>query len=126
MLGGVVGSVARTVLPGFTATPGAYALVGMGTTFAGIVRAPMTSVMMIFEVTRDYAIIVPLMISNLLSFFISVRLQRQPIYEELARQDGIHLPTAESRERQGGRRVSQVNARKRRVSARGNDRDFSA
>src|SRR2546430_9457443 len=67
----------------------------MGTAFAGIVRAPMTSVVMIFETTRDYAVIVPLMISNLVSFFISSRLQPQPIYEVLAYQDGIHLPTAD-------------------------------
>ena len=79
--------------------PGAYALVGMGALFAGIVRAPMTSVLMIFETTRDYAVIVPLMIANLVSFFISSRLQRQPIYEALALQDGIHLPTAETRQR---------------------------
>jgi CIC family chloride channel protein len=108
MLGGVMGSVAHKLAPDFTATPGAYALVGMGTTFAGIVRAPMTSVMMIFEVTRDYAIIVPLMISNLVSFFVSVRFQPQPTYEALARQDGIHLPAAAARERQAGRRVAQV------------------
>ena len=49
--------------------------------------------------------IVPLMISNLVSFFISSRLQRQPIYEVLAYQDGIHLPTAESRISSGHRRV---------------------
>jgi CIC family chloride channel protein len=47
---------------------------------------------MIFELTRDYAIIVPLMISNLISFFISRRLQPEAIYEALSRQDGIHLP----------------------------------
>jgi len=87
------------------ANAGAYALVGMGTAFAGIVRAPMTSVVMIFEITRDYAVIVPLMISNLVSFFISSRLQPQPIYEVLAYQDGIHLPTAESRISSGQRRV---------------------
>jgi CIC family chloride channel protein len=92
MLGGSVGTVAHRFLPAHTALPGAYALVGMGTLFAGIVRAPMTSVMMIFETTRDYSIIVPLMISNLLSFYISLKLQRHPIYEELAQQDGIHLP----------------------------------
>jgi CIC family chloride channel protein len=108
MLGGVVGNVAHSLFPAYTAAPGAYALVGMGTAFAGIVRAPMTSVMMIFETTRDYSIIVPLMISNLLSFFISVRMQKEPIYEALARQDGIHLPTSESRQRQGGRRIAQV------------------
>lgn len=80
----------------------------MGTAFAGIVRAPMTSVVMIFEITRDYAVIVPLMISNLVSFFISSRLQRQPIYDVLAHQDGIHLPSAETRQQQGQRRVIQA------------------
>jgi len=97
MLGGAIGSVAHNYFPGHVATAGAYALVGMGAAFAGIVRAPMTSVVMIFETTRDYAVIVPLMISNLVSFFISSRFQRKPIYEVLAYQDGIHLPNAETR-----------------------------
>jgi CIC family chloride channel protein len=97
MLGGTVGSIAHRLMPGYTATAGAYDLVGMGTVFAGIVRAPMTSVMMIFETTHDYAVIVPLMISNMVSFFISTRLQKQPIYDALAIQDGLHLPSAESR-----------------------------
>ena len=105
MLGGAIGTVAHNLFPYHVATPGAYALVGMGTAFAGIVRAPMTSVVMIFEITRDYAVIVPLMISNLVSFFISSRLQKQPIYESLARQDGIHLPTAETRQQEGQRQV---------------------
>jgi CIC family chloride channel protein len=108
MLGGAVGSVAHNLFPGHVATAGAYALVGMGTTFAGIVRAPMTSVVMIFETTRDYSVIVPLMISNLVSFFVSSRFQRQPIYEVLAYQDGIHLPSAESRINSGQRRVFQA------------------
>ena len=99
MLGGTVGSIAHHLMPGYTATAGAYALVGMGTAFAGIVRAPMTSVVMIFETTHDYAVIVPLMISNLVSFFISSRLQPQPIYDALAIQDGVHLPSSESRQR---------------------------
>jgi CIC family chloride channel protein len=63
---------------------------------------------MIFEITRDYAVIVPLMISNLVSFFVSSRFQRQPIYEVLAYQDGIHLPTAESRLAAEQRRVFQA------------------
>jgi CIC family chloride channel protein len=105
MLGGIVGNVANHFLPNYVGTPGAYALVGMGTAFAGIVRAPMTSVVMIFEITRDYAVIVPLMISNLVSFFISARFQKQPIYEVLAHQDGIHLPTAETRQQGVQRQV---------------------
>lgn len=97
MLGGCVGTLAHDLFPAHTATPGAYALVGMGAAFAGIVRAPMTSVLMIFEMTQNYAVIVPLMISNLVSLFIASRLQREPIYEALAIQDGIHLPSTKSR-----------------------------
>ena len=108
MLGGAVGTVAHYCWPAYTAEPGAYALVGMGALFAGIVRAPMTSVLMIFEMTRDYAVIVPLMIANLTSLFISSRLQKEPIYEALALQDGIHLPSLKTREESRGRTVSQV------------------
>jgi chloride channel protein, CIC family len=108
MLGGTVGTVAHHLFPAYTATPGAYALVGMGAAFAGIVRAPMTSVLMIFEMTQDYAVIVPLMIANLVSLFIASRLQHEPIYEALAVQDGIHLPTAKTRQRYGQRQVIRV------------------
>jgi CIC family chloride channel protein len=97
MMGAAVGGVAHTLFPTTTAGPGAYALVGMGTAFAGIVRTPLTSVIMIFEITRDYTIIVPLMISNLIAYFISSKLQKQPIYDALAYQEGVHLPSAHSR-----------------------------
>ena len=107
MLGGVVGTIAHHLFPDYTANPGAYALVGMGAAFAGIVRAPMTSVLMIFEMTQDYAVIVPLMIANLVSLFVASRLQEEPIYEALAVQDGIHLPTADSRQR-GQRQIAKV------------------
>jgi CIC family chloride channel protein len=80
----------------------------MGAAFAGIVRTPLTSVIMIFEMTRDYSIIVPLMISNLISFFISQQLQHEPIYEALALQEGVYLPTGESREELEGVRVGEV------------------
>ncbi len=108
MLGGSVGTVAHRLLPAYTATPGAYALVGMGAVFAGIVRAPMTSVVMIFEMTQDYAVIVPLMIANLVSLFLASRLQHKPIYEALAVQDGIHLPSSAVQQRRGLRRVARV------------------
>ena len=71
MAGGAVGMLVHRIAPFPTADPGAYALVGMGTLFAGIIRAPMTSVFMIFEITQDYQILVPLMVANLLSFVIS-------------------------------------------------------
>jgi len=97
MIGAGVGGVAHALFPTETAGPGAYALVGMGTAFAGVVRTPWTSVIMIFEITRDYTIIVPLMISNMIAFFISQKLQKEPIYEALSHQEGIYLPTAEAR-----------------------------
>lgn len=106
MIGAAVGRIAHVALPGLTAGPGAYALVGMGTAFAGIMRTPLTSVFMIFEVTRDYTIIVPLMVSNLIAFYISQRFQHEPIYEALSRQDGLHLPTGAFREHGRHLRVS--------------------
>jgi chloride channel protein, CIC family len=97
MLGGALGQVVHAAFPDHTGNAGAYALVGMGAAFAGIVRTPMTSVIMIFEVTRDYTIIVPLMIANLCSYVLAKRLQRIPIYEALSRQDGIIMPSADHR-----------------------------
>jgi CIC family chloride channel protein len=106
MVGGSVGTVAHRFFPAYTATPGAYALVGMGAVFAGVVRAPMTSVLMIFEMTQDYAVIVPLMIANLVSLFVASRLQHEPIYEALAVQDGIHMPTRQASS--GQRRAASI------------------
>jgi CIC family chloride channel protein len=94
MLGGGFGSLLHGWLPATTAPPGAYALVGMGTTFAGVIRSPITSVVMIFELTRDYNIIVPLMISNLVAYAVARAFSHTPIYEALAFQDGVHLPHA--------------------------------
>jgi CIC family chloride channel protein len=93
MAGGAVGMLVHRVAPFPTGDPGAYALVGMGTLFAGIIRAPMTSVFMIFEITQDYQILVPLMVANMLSFVISRRYQPVPVYHALLQQDGVHLPS---------------------------------
>ena len=97
MAGGVVGMLVHRLAPFPTGDPGAYALVGMGTLFAGIIRAPITSVFMIFELTQDYQILVPLMIANMLSFLISRRYQPKPVYHALLEQDHVHLPGPESR-----------------------------
>lgn len=101
MLGGAFGGAVHLLLPDYTGSVGAYALVGMGTAFAGVVRTPLTSVIMIFEVTRDYTIVVPLMISNLIAYFIACRYQEDPTYEALLHQDGTYLPVgARDREEQ--------------------------
>jgi len=108
MVGGVVGTVAHHLFPASTALPGAYALVGMGAVFAGVIRTPMTSVLMIFELTQDYAVIVPLMIANLVSLFVASLLQHESIYEALAMQDGIHLPSAKTRQRLDQRTAGEI------------------
>src|SRR4051795_11349568 len=108
MAGGVVGMAVHRLAPFPTADPGAYALVGMGTLFAGIIRAPMTSVFMIFEITQDYQILVPLMVANMLSFVISRKYQPVPIYHALLQQDGIHLPSAATRAATSGRTARHI------------------
>ena len=97
MTGAVVGILIGRVAPFVPADPGAYALVGMGALFAGIIRAPLTSVFMIFELTQDYQIIVPLMVANLISFYLSRHFQPLPLYHALLVQDDVHLPEASAR-----------------------------
>ena len=60
--------------------------------FAGIVRAPMTSVLMIFEMTGSYGLVLPLMIANMTAYALTRRRRYMPIYEALLEQDGIRLP----------------------------------
>ena len=92
MAGGAVGVMMHRFAPFPTGDPGAYAFVGMGTLFAGIIRAPMTSVFMIFELTQDYQVLVPLMVANMISYLISRRYQPVPLYRALLEQDGVHMP----------------------------------
>jgi CIC family chloride channel protein len=103
MVGGSLGHVVEAAIPHAAFpfvenTPGAFALVGMGASFCGVIRAPITSVLIIFEMTSNYTLILPLMIANAASYIIASWLQPMPIYEALLAQDGIHLaqtqPTA--------------------------------
>jgi chloride channel protein, CIC family len=91
MMGGAVGHLVERFLTADPQTIGSFALVGMGAFFVGAIRAPITSILIIFEMTGDYSIILPLMISNMLSYTIAVRLQKLPIYDALLQQDGIPL-----------------------------------
>jgi CIC family chloride channel protein len=63
----------------------------MGAVFAGIVRAPMTSILIIFEMTGGYGLVLPMMIANISAFALARHWRRTPIYEALLRQDGIDL-----------------------------------
>jgi CIC family chloride channel protein len=79
---------------------GAFALVGMGAAFAGIIRAPITSVLIIFEMTGGYGLVLPLMIANTAAYVVARRLDSRSLYDSLLEQDGIHLlhrPAVEAR-----------------------------
>lgn len=92
MLGGLFGAVDTFVLGHEDTQIGAFALVGMGAFFAGVLRAPMTSILIIFEMTGSYGLILPLMIANPIAFLLARRLQPVGIYEALLEQDGVRLP----------------------------------
>ena len=100
MVGGAIGGLEHHFFPALTGGIGAYALVGMGTLFAGFLRAPMTSVFMVLEVSGNYSIIIPVMISNTIAYLISLKYQPVPIFDLLSRQDGVQLPSLEE-EREG-------------------------
>ena len=95
MLGAAVGGAEHVLFPHLTGSPGTYALVGMGVLFAGFLRAPMTSVFMVLEVSGNYSIIVPVIVANTFAYVISRTLQPVPIFDVLTRQDGLELPSME-------------------------------
>ncbi len=92
MLGGIFGLLNVSLLGHAESEIGAFALVGMGAVFAGIIRAPITSVLIIFEMTGSYGLILPLMIANMTAYGLARKFRPVPIYEALLEQDGINLP----------------------------------
>jgi len=95
MAGAAVGTVQHHFFPNLAGPLGAYALVGMGTLFAGFLRAPMTSVFMVLEVSGNYSIILPVIISNAIAYVIGRRFQETPIFDVMTREEGLDLPSME-------------------------------
>ena len=77
----------------------------MGVLFAGFLRAPMTSVFMVLEVSGNYSIIVPVIVANTFAYVISRALQPAAIFDVLTRQDGLDLPSMEEQREEGILRV---------------------
>jgi CIC family chloride channel protein len=91
MLGGALGTVAHMLFPSYIAPSGAYALVGMAAVFAGATRAPFTAIIMLFEMTRNYTIILPLMIAVVISVVISRALNRETVYTRKLVRRGVDI-----------------------------------
>jgi chloride channel protein, CIC family len=95
MLGAAVGSFEKLYFPHLTGSVGSYALVGMGVLFAAFLRAPLTSVFMVLEVSGNYSIVLPVILANTIAYLISRVLQPIPILEQFTHQDGLNLPSME-------------------------------
>ena len=91
MLGGAVGQTAAAVFPHLDIRPGAYALVGMGALVAGTAQAPITAVLMAFELSGDYRIILPLMVSCIIACLITQSIKKESIYTQKLLWKGISL-----------------------------------
>jgi CIC family chloride channel protein len=105
MIGGGIGGLAHLYWPFPTSPASAYVLVGMGTFFAGVFRAPMTSIFMVFEVSASYVIILPVMIANTISYLISRKLQPEAFFALVAEEDGLELPSMEEQREEPALRV---------------------
>jgi len=93
MLGGSVGNFFHRFFPAITAPSGAYALVAMAAVFGGAAHAPITSILIIFEMTGDYRIILPLMTSVVISTLVSNFISRETIYTLKLNRRGIDILT---------------------------------
>jgi CIC family chloride channel protein len=91
MVGGMFGHIANMLFPGMIAPPAAYALVGMGAMLTAVVRAPITAVLLLFEITGDYSIILAIMASVVSSHLLAHRLHPESIYTERLARKGIQL-----------------------------------
>jgi len=91
MTGGFFGALVHQILPRYSATSGAYSLVGMGAVVAGATHAPITAIIIIFELTSDYKIILPLMISSIISTLLTTKLKKESIYTLKLIRRGVDL-----------------------------------
>jgi CIC family chloride channel protein len=103
-----VGHLANHFFPLVTASPGAYALVGMGAVVAGTTHAPITAILILFELTNDYRIILPVMVAVVFSTLVARRLCSDSIYTLKLRRRGIVLKQGRDMNVLAGTRVREV------------------
>ncbi len=100
MIGGAIGGLEHHFFPQVSASVAPFALVGMGTFFAGFLRVPITSVFMVVETSGSYSIVLPVMISNTIAYLISRNYQDVALFDLLAKQDDLELPSMEEQREQ--------------------------
>ncbi len=105
MLGAAVGTIQHSLMPHASGSVGSYALVGMGVLFAGFLRAPLTSVFMVLEVSQNYSIILPVILANTIAYLLSRSLAPESIFELFTHQDGLDLPSMEEQREEIGLRL---------------------
>lgn len=91
MLGGTFGFVVHYFFPHHTASAGAYALVGMGSVFAALMHAPLTNIFMLFELTSNYRVILPLMICCTTATLVAPKFSPYSLYTEHLRRTGTEI-----------------------------------
>ena len=102
MLGSAFGALVHGIVPELTASPETYALVGMGAVAGAVMQAPLTNILMLFELTNDYTIILPIMITCIVSAYTFRGFSKYSIYIEKLLNEGINI--------QHGREVSILNS----------------
>jgi len=90
-LGAAYGLLAGRLLPGLGLAPQAFAMVGMAAVLAGTVHAPLTAILLLFEMTNDYRIILPLMFAVMVSLVVSQLLEKHSVYGLGLARKGVHL-----------------------------------
>jgi chloride channel protein, CIC family len=91
MAGGFFGAIVHNFFPSVTASPGAYSIVGMGAVVSATTHGPLTALLMLFEMTGDYKIILPLMITCIISNIVGRQLLKESIYTLKLMRRGINL-----------------------------------
>jgi chloride channel protein, CIC family len=91
MMGVAFGTGIHWLFPGITATPETYAVVGMGAVAAAVMQAPLTIILMLFELTNDYTLILPIMVACILSAFAYRTMAKHSIYVQYLLNEGINI-----------------------------------
>ncbi|WP_263358255.1 chloride channel protein [Acidicapsa ligni] len=95
MLGTGIGTLQQMWLPHLTGPIASYTMAGMGVLFAAFLRAPLTSVFMVLEVSGNYSIVAPVILANTVAYLIARKLDPVPIFEVFTKQEGLDLPSME-------------------------------